>query len=60
MRFHEFATVAPTKPKTPEQARVAALKQAKDRANDALTAERDRQKLQKAQEKVAQIKLSSV
>lgn len=58
MRFHEFAQ--PSKPQTPDQARVAALKQAKDRANDALTAERDRQKLQKAQKKVTQIKLSTV
>ena len=57
MRFHEFAQ--PAKPKTPDQARVAALKQAKDRANDALTAERDRQKLQKAQKQIAEVKLPS-
>jgi len=57
MRFHEFA--AP-KPKTPEQTRIASLKQAKDRANDALKAEKDRQKVQKAQKQIAQVKLSSV
>ncbi len=58
MRFHEFAQS--TKPQTPDQARVAALKQAKDRANDALTTERDRQKLEKAQKQIAQIKFPSV
>jgi len=35
-------------PKTPEQAKIASLKAAKDRANDALKAERDRQKRQRA------------
>ena len=36
------------KPKTPEQQRIASLQQTKDRANDALKAERDRQKRTKA------------
>lgn len=58
MRFHEFAQ--PRKPKTPEQARLDSLKQTKDRANDALQKERDRQKVQKAQKEIAQVKLSSV
>lgn len=58
MRFHEFAQ--PSKPKTPDQARVAALKQTKDRANDALQKERDRQKVQKAQKAITQVKLASV
>lgn len=58
MRFHEYAQIA--KPKTPEQARLDSLKQTKDRANDALRKERDRQKVQKAQKEIAQVKLSSV
>jgi hypothetical protein len=36
-------------PKTPEQQRIANLKTAKDRAADALTAERQRQQVAKAQ-----------
>lgn len=35
-------------PKTPEEAKIASLKAAKDRANDALKAERDRQKRTRA------------
>ncbi len=60
MRFHEYASTALTKPKTPDQARIDALKQSKDRANNALKAEKDRQKIQKAQKQIAQVKLSSV
>lgn len=37
-----------SKPPTPEQQRITSLKTAKDRASDALTAERDRQKKQSA------------
>lgn len=59
MRFNEFTSAA-SKPKTPDQTRLDSLKKAKDRANDALKAERDRQKLQKAQKTITQIKLSSV
>jgi len=39
---------AVTQPVTPEQQRIASLKTAKDRAGDALKAERDRQKRLKA------------
>lgn len=45
MRFCEFTS---TKPNTPEQARIEALKMQKERAGDALKAERDRQKREKA------------
>ena len=45
MRFYEFKT--PKSP-TPEQNRINSLKQQKDRAADALQAERGRQKKQKA------------
>ena len=50
MRFFEFAI----KPLTPQQARISALKQQKERANTALKAERDRQKKAKATEKLQQ------
>lgn len=52
MRLHEIKTIKPIQPLTPAQARVNALKQSKDRAADALTAERDRQKQAKATERV--------
>jgi hypothetical protein len=45
MRFYEFTT---PKPPTPEQNRIASLKQQKARAVDALKAERTRQKRTKA------------
>ena len=49
MRFYEFKTI---KPLTPEQGRINALKQQKERASTALTAERTRQKQAKAAERV--------
>ena len=52
MRFYEFKTIKPIKPLTPAQARIRALNQQQTRAKDALTAERDRQKQAKAQERV--------
>ena len=42
-------TTKPQSPLTPAQARIAALKQGVDRAQDALKAERKRQKVQAAQ-----------
>ena len=50
MQIHEVVT----KPKTPEQQRIASLTATKDRAADALAAERQRQKLSKAQRSLAQ------
>ena len=41
------------KPKTPEQQRIDALKANKDRAADALSAERQRQQVAKAQKAIA-------
>ena len=52
MRFYEIKTIKPIQPLTPSAARINALKQSKDRAADALTAERDRQKQAKATERV--------
>jgi hypothetical protein len=54
MRFYEFKTIKHIQPLTPSAARINALKQAKDRAADALKTERTRQKQQKARGKLAQ------
>ena len=48
MRFYEFKTIQPSKPLTAPQARIASLKQQKERAGKLLKAEKDRQKKQKA------------
>ncbi len=42
MRIHEITTIKPIQPLTPAKSRINALKQAKDRAADALTAEQSR------------------
>ncbi len=64
MRIHEITTIKPIQPLTPANARINALKQAKDRAADALTAERTRQKqakaiagVQKAQQTLAKVRM---
>jgi 2-C-methyl-D-erythritol 4-phosphate cytidylyltransferase len=56
MLIKEIATI---KPLTPQQARVNSLKQAKDNASKALKAERDRQKIAKAQQTIASVQSSS-
>ena len=50
MRIHEIKAIQPL---TPDKARINALKQAKDRAADALATERNRQKQARAQDKLA-------
>lgn len=57
MRFCEISTkpLKIIKPQTPDQARISALKQQKERAADALTTERERQKIARAQAKLADI-----
>lgn len=50
MRFYEFNT---PKPSTPEQSRINALKQQKERASTQLKTERTRQKQAKARDKIA-------
>ena len=50
MRIHEIKAIQPM---TPEKARINALKQAKDRAADALAAEKNRQKQARAKDKLA-------
>jgi hypothetical protein len=46
--IHEVALAELQSPRTPEQQRIETLKTAKDRASDALKAERDRQKRTRA------------
>ena len=55
MKIHEINT----QPKTPEQLRLDSLKANKDRAADALTAERQRQKVAKAQKALAAARQTS-
>lgn len=52
MKIAEISTL----PKTPEQQRINTLKTAKDRAADALTAERVRQQVSRAQKTLAAAK----
>jgi len=47
-----------TNPVTPEQQRIASLKTAKDRASDALAAERDRQKKQDAMKTLKSLRVT--
>jgi len=56
MRLHEIIT--PTKPKSPEQMRVAALKTAADQASAAVSAERQRQRLTRAKQNMARLNQS--
>jgi len=52
MRISEITS---TKPKTPEQMRVAALKSAADQASAAVSVERQRQRLSKARRDIAKL-----
>ena len=53
MRMSEVTTTQTIKPLTPQQARVSALKQQKERAGDMLKAEKDRQKQQRERDKIS-------
>lgn len=57
MRLHEIKPNV-IKPPTPQQQRIKSLQQQKDNANKALKAERDRQKISKAQQTIASVKFS--
>jgi len=52
MKINEIESIKAIKVKTPEQLRVDTLKNKKDKATDALKAERERQKQIKAREKI--------
>ena len=54
MRIHEIL-IKPKAPLTPQQARIDGLKKQKDNVSKQLKAERDRQKLVKAQQTIAKI-----
>ena len=55
MKIQEITAI---KPPTPQQQRVKSLQLQKDNASKALKAERDRQKIAKAQQTIANIKIS--
>ena len=59
MRFYEFQS-SPTKPLTPAQARIKALKDQAKRAQAAVKAERARQKIQAAQTTLNQLETVTV
>ena len=59
MRFYEFR-LSPTKPLTPAQARIKALKDQAKRAQAAVKAERARQKIQAAQTTLNQLESHSM
>ena len=55
MKINEITTQLQAATKTPEQQRIASLQRQKEVAADALKAERNRQKLQKARTQITQI-----
>lgn len=59
MKINEITAQAPAAPKTPEQQRIAGLQRQKQVASDALKAERNRQKVHKAQQQIAQVTSAS-
>ena len=52
MRFFEFSTIKPTKPLTAQQARINALKAHVKSAQAQLKAERKRQQIKQAQQRI--------
>jgi len=52
MRINEVVSNSPTKPLTPQQARIASLKRNVDNARQALKRERDNQKRIKARQQL--------
>lgn len=59
MKINEITAQAPAAPKTPEQQRIAGLQRQKQVASDSLKAERNRQKVHKAQQQIAQVTSTS-
>lgn len=62
INLHNFSAmkiqeVTAIKPPNPQQARIDALKRQKDASTKALKAERDRQKIAKAQQTIANVRL---
>lgn len=59
MKIKEITTVQSSATKTPQQQRIAGLQRQKQVANDALKAERNRQKIQKAQSQITKAKATA-
>jgi hypothetical protein len=57
MRFFE---IKPSKPLTPQQQRIKSLQTQKNNVSKQLKAERDRQKIQKAQQQISKIQQTNV
>lgn len=62
INLHNFSTmkileITAIKPPNPQQARIDALKRQKEASTKALKAERDRQKIAKAQQTIASVRL---
>lgn len=57
MRFYEFK---PTKPLTPQKARIAALKRNAEIAKQALASERKAQQIQKAQTTIKKLTMQKI
>jgi len=57
MRIFE---IQPTKPLTPQQQRIKSLQTQKNNVSKQLKAERDRQKIQKAQQQISKIQQTNV
>ncbi|MDH6301091.1 hypothetical protein M2123_002292 [Polynucleobacter sphagniphilus] len=64
INLHNFSTmkileITAIKPLTPQQARIDGLKRQKDASTKALQAERDRQKIAKAQQQIKDVRLGN-
>jgi len=59
MLVKEIATIAPKKPLTPAQSRINSLKLQKDNVSKQLKAERDRQKIAKAQQQIRAVQIAN-
>lgn len=64
INLHNFSAmkileITPIKPPTPQQARIDGLKRQKDASTKALQAERDRQKIAKAQQQIKDVRLGN-
>ncbi len=59
MKIKEITTLQSSATKTPQQQRIAGLQRQKQVASDALKAERNRQKIQKAQSQIAKVKATA-
>lgn len=60
MRFYEFNSTPSIKPLNPQQARIANLKRNADNAKKAYKAEKNRQKIAKAQQQIFQATQSKI